>query len=383
MKNAAVFDGHRFTFIEALASLDSNDETVICQGENGARFACPRKVWEEHVEIAASLFTEASITNKSSTDDKIALFRSLFSGRCDVYAKRWFNVKTGQSGYMPACKNEWVSGVCNRKTISCGRCPNRDLLPLTDDVIYRHLEGKDEYARDVVGLYPMLPDETTHFLAIDFDDEGWREDVAAFIATCEKYGLQPAVERSRSGNGGHVWFFFGEPIPASKARKLGSGLISNAMDHRANIKMKSYDRLFPNQDTLPNGGFGNLIALPLQGKARRIDNSVFLDGQFEPWPDQWAFLSCIPKISPERLELLVHDVCRGGELGMLTDANEDDAPWERPKPIKSSDRIFQMQSRLYWQMAYMSRRMVSPKRLATGSNDWRHSETRNSIKPKR
>ena len=301
MNRTAIFDSQRFTFVESLTALDSNSVTIICQDENGARFSCSSKAWEEHAEIMAPLYAGASVTNKSSTDDKIALFRTLFNGRNDVYAKRWINLKTGQSGYTPACKNEWISGVCNKKSVSCGRCLNRDLLPLTDEVIYRHLEGKDENARDVVGLYPMLIDETTHFLAIDFDDEGWCEDVTAFIAACEEFGLSPAIERSRSGNGGHVWFFFEEPVPASKARKLGTGLIYYAMEHRANIKMKSYDRLFPNQDTLPNGGFGNLIALPLQGHARRLGNSVFLDSHFEPWPDQWAFLSCLQRLSFARV----------------------------------------------------------------------------------
>lgn len=180
----------------------------------------------------------------------------------------------------------------------------------------------------------MLPDETTYFLAIDFDDMGWREDVAAFCAACSEFSLTPAVERSRSGNGGHVWFFFREPVTAVKARRFGSGLLSRAMEHHANLKMRSYDRLFPNQDTLPKGGFGNLIALPLQGMARRAGNSIFTDSQFEPWPDQWAFLSCIEKLSTEQLDELVHIVCYGGELGELAETSDNDMPWEHQKPVK-------------------------------------------------
>jgi superfamily II DNA or RNA helicase len=334
MNRTVTIDGHLYTFIESLAVLGTDGGVVICQDESGARFACPRDIWDIYSGNVIPSFEETKVTNKSTSDEKIVLFRSLFCGRSDVYAKRWYNIKTGQSGYSPACKNEWVQGICNKKAVSCGSCPNRDLLPLTDEVIYRHLEGRDEHGRDVVGLYPMLQDETTHFLALDFDDVGWREDVAAFRMACSKFSLLPAVERSRSGNGGHIWFFFREPVSAAKARALGSGLISRTMEHHATLKMKTYDRMFPNQDTLPKGGFGNLIALPLQGRARRLGNSVFINDQFEPWPDQWAFLSSVEKLGAEQLDELVHIVCREGELGELADSGEDHMPWEHPKPAK-------------------------------------------------
>ncbi len=340
MNITAIVDGHKYKFIESLTALGTEGETVICQDESGMRFACSYVMWEANHEKEASLFAEAEITNRSPSGVKVALFRSLFCGHSEVYAKRWYNPKSGQSGYSPACKNEWVQGVCNKKAVPCGRCSNRELLSLTDEVIYRHLEGGNEYARDVIGIYPMFQDETTDFLAVDFDDDGWREDVSAFIAICSELNLSPAVERSRSGNGGHVWFFFSEPVPAAKARKLGSGILSRAMERRANINLKSYDRLFPNQDTLPKGGFGNLIALPLQGKARRSENSVFIDSQFEQWPDQWAFLSCVDKLSDAQLDEMVHIVCCGGELGELADAGGDDVPWERSKPEKLSRADF-------------------------------------------
>jgi superfamily II DNA or RNA helicase len=333
MNGHAIFDGCLYTFEESLSTLGSEGEIVICRREDGTRFACSLKIWEEHAEHV-SAFSDAKITNRSSSDEKIALFRSLFRGREDLYSKRWHNLRTGKSGYSPVCGNEWAAGLCNKKAVSCGNCPNRDLLPVTDNVIYRHLEGRDEHARDVVGLYPMLQDETTYILAIDFDGEGWHEDITAFCTACSEYGLSPAVERSRSGNGVHAWFFFSEPVSAATARKLGSGLLSRAMEHHAALKMKSYDRLFPNQDTLPKGGFGNLIALPLQGKSRRAGNSVFVDKQFEPWPDQWAFLSCIEKLDAEKLDSLVHAACLGGELGELANGAEDDKPWERPQPAK-------------------------------------------------
>ena len=340
MSRTAIINGERFTLLEQLPALDGGSPVIVCQNDSGERFACTTAIWENCAERAQE-FPAARVTLQSSSEDKLALFRALFRGREDAYAKRWQNLKTGQSGYSPACKNEWERGLCNKKNLSCSRCPNREFLPLTDAVIYRHLEGKDECCRDVVGLYPMLPDETVCLLAVDFDGEGWMEDVAAIREVCTELELHPAVERSRSGNGGHVWFFFDSPIPASDARKLGSGLLTLAMARRSELKMQSYDRLFPNQDTLPRGGFGNLIALPLQGHARKAGNSVFVDERFEPWPDQWAFLSRMEKLTSGRLDELLHIVCKGGELGDLAESAEEDAkPWERRLPQKLTQLDF-------------------------------------------
>jgi hypothetical protein len=168
MNGHAIFDGCRYTLEESLSTLGSEGEIVICRREDGTRFACPLRIWEEHAE-RVSVFSEAKVTNRSSSDEKIALFRSLFRGREDLYAKRWYNLRNGQSGYSPVCGNEWAAGLCNKRAVSCGNCPNRELLPITDGVVYRHLEGSDEHTRDVVRLYPMLQDETTYILAIDFD----------------------------------------------------------------------------------------------------------------------------------------------------------------------------------------------------------------------
>ena len=207
---------------------------------------------------------------------KIELFRSLFRGRGDVYPRRFESRKTGKAGYAPACANEWVRGVCEKPRIKCADCPNRRFLPVTDEVIRWHLSGRDDLGRDfVMGLYPMLQDETCYFLAADFDQEHWQEDAGAFLETCRRLDLPAALERSRSGNGGHVWFFFEEAISASLARKLGSHVLTETMEHRPEIGLGSYDRLFPNQDTLPKGGFGNLIALPLQKQARQRGNTLF------------------------------------------------------------------------------------------------------------
>ncbi len=244
-----------------------------------------------------------SVDQTSSPQAKIALFRSLFRGRDDVYPRRFESRKTGRSGYAPACANEWVRGVCEKPRIKCAECPNRRFLPVTDDVIRWHLSGCDAEGQPfVAGVYPLLQDETCFFLAVDFDKAGWRDDAAAFLETCRHLNLPAALERSRSGRGAHVWFFFEEAIPAALARRLGSHVLTETMERRPDIGLDSYDRLFPNQDTMPQGGFGNLIALPLQRAARKQDNTVFLDSAFVPWADQWAFLASVRKIGRPQVE---------------------------------------------------------------------------------
>jgi hypothetical protein len=216
--------------------------------------------------------TPSVIDSHSSAPAKITLFRSLFRGREDVYPRRFESRKTGKSGYSPACANEWVRGVCEKPRVKCAECDNRRFLPVTDDVIRWHLSGHDDAGQSfVAGVYPLLQDESCFFLAIDFDKEAWQQDVSAFLDTCRELKLEAALERSRSGRGGHVWFFFVDAIPAALARKLGSFLLTETMERRPDIGLDSYDRLFPNQDTLPQGGFGNLIALPLQKQARERD----------------------------------------------------------------------------------------------------------------
>ena len=159
------------------------------------------------------------VDQTSSSQAKIALFRSLFRGREDVYPRRFESRKTGRSGYAPACANEWVRGVCEKPRIKCAECPNRRFLPVTDDVIRWHLSGCDvEGQAFVAGVYPLLQDETCFFLAVDFDKAAWRDDAAAFLETCRHLNLPAALERSRSGRGAHVWFFFDEAIPAALAR---------------------------------------------------------------------------------------------------------------------------------------------------------------------
>lgn len=271
-----------------------------------------------------------AINQESPAAIKIALFRLLFRGRTDVYPLRFESRKTGKAGYSPACANEWVRGVCEKPRIKCTDCSFRRFLPVTDEVIRWHLSGRTDQGQEfVMGVYPMLLDETCYFLAIDFDRESWQDDAAAFLETCSRLDVSAALERSRSGNGGHVWIFFERAIPAHLARKLGSYLLTETMDRRPDLGFDSYDRLFPNQDTLPKGGFGNLIALPLQKRARELGNTVFLDGQFTPYPDQWAFLGRLSKISQDRVAHLVRGAeTMGRVIGVrMVATEEDDAPW--------------------------------------------------------
>jgi superfamily II DNA or RNA helicase/very-short-patch-repair endonuclease len=274
------------------------------------------------------------VDSRSSPDAKIALFRSLFRGRDDVYPRRFESRRTGKSGYAPACGNEWLGGICEKPRIKCADCPHRRFLAVTDDVIRWHLSGRDSAGQPfIVGVYPMLLDETCFFLAADFDKEGWREDAAAFVATCRRLNLPCAVERSRSGSGAHVWLFFEEALQAALARKLGSLILTETMERRPDVGLDSYDRFFPNQDTLPQGGLGNLIALPLQKQPRERGNSLFLDDDFNPHVDQWAFLSSVEKIGRVQAEDLVRNAERSGSvIGVRFPLAEEDEPepWTTP-----------------------------------------------------
>ena len=262
-----------------------------------------------------------TLTNGSAAEAKLSLFRKLFRGRGDVFAVRWVG-KHGKAGYSPAALKDWSQlGAKGR--------PVRTFLPLTDDDVVAHLTG-----RQTIGVYPLLCDETCWFLAADFDKAGWQDDACAFLRVCNEWNVAAALERSRSGHGGHVWIFFAEAIPAVLARKLGAAVLTRAMERRHQVGLDSYDRFFPNQDTMPKGGFGNLIALPLQHVPRQEGNSVFLDDSLTPFADQWAFLSGLPLVALEKVQAIVGDAERAGDVvGLrlaLTDEDEGEDPWLRP-----------------------------------------------------
>lgn len=277
-----------------------------------------------------------------SIDERIRLFQSLFKGREDVFARRWFSKTTGKSGYQPVCINEWKQGICDKKKYRCAICPNRNFAPLTTQDMYRHLEGKDEYCCDVVGLYAIMQDNNCAFLCADFDDKnckyGYKEDVLAFVGVCREWLIPYAIERSRSGNGAHVWIFFEAPLPASKARRLGNAILTEAMTRNGQMSFNSYDRFFPNQDYLPEGGFGNLVALPLQGQARRKENSVFVDNDFLVYKDQWAFLYNLKKIQESTIDQLLR-LHYQEELGKLSMSSEN-KPWVTPLPQNITQEDF-------------------------------------------
>jgi superfamily II DNA or RNA helicase len=272
--------------------------------------------------------SDVPVTNASSPAAKIALFRSLFRGRDDLFPKRWENPKTGKAGYAPACANEWAPRICGKPKVKCGDCPHSAFLSVSDDVIDGHLRGYH-----TIGVYPLLMDDTCWFLAVDFDKSTWRDDSAAFLQACAARGIPAALERSRSGQGGHVWIFFVEPVPASLARRLGAHLVTETMERNPDIGFSSYDRFFPSQDSMPAGGFGNLIALPLQHGPRLAGNSLFLDDtNFEPHSDQWAFLSRVGRLTLTEVRAIAEEAGRQGRVtGLRLPLDEDDdEPWAMP-----------------------------------------------------
>lgn len=271
--------------------------------------------------------TPSPASTKLSPAEKVALFRRLFRGRNDVYPVRWESKTTGKAGYTPACLNEWVAGICHKPRIKCGDCAHRSLATVTDPVIYDHLAGDH-----TVGIYPLLHDNTCHFLAVDFDEQEWREDALAFVQSCRELGVPVALEISRSGNGAHAWVFFAKKVDARDARRLGTALISHVCARTRQLKLSSYDRLFPNQDTMPKGGFGNLIALPLQKRPRDAGHSVFVDDALRPYPDQWGFLASLRRLPAEDIESTILQATGGAHPLDVTFIEDEDnqTPWRTP-----------------------------------------------------
>lgn len=316
-------------------------------------------------------------THQLTLQEKVALFQSLFQGREDVFARRWYSSTTQKSGYQPVCTREWNREFCDKRKYKCADCPNRQFAPLAYNDFFNHLAGKYAWGRDVIGLYPIRKDNTCSFLCTDFDDKscehGYKNDVLAFVNVCKTWNVPCYIERSRSGNGAHAWIFFDTPVTAFKARKLGNAILTEAMSCDAHLSFKSYDRFFPNQDTLPKGGLGNLVALPLQGMARRKGNSVFVDEDFNAYADQWEMLSQIHKLSEVELDLLLqlHAVPTLGELSKTC----EEKPWEIPHMDAAQSEDYPKQivltraNMLYVPLASLSAKCVNVfKRIAAFRN---------------
>lgn len=304
-----------------LAELEAENQRLRgVLGFDDASRVSPVEAWEPTLFSGATRETEGPppIADRDSAPEaKVTLFRSLFTGRDDVYAQRWENARTGKAGWGPAVRGGWA------KT----RDPGREYLAFTEEVAAAHLAGRIH-----AGLYPLQRGDTCRLLACDFDGAGWALDALAYFDAARAAGLGAALELSRSGDGGHVWVFFAGPVAAASARRIGVHLLREAMTVRAELDLASYDRLFPAQDFLPKGSFGNLIALPLQGECRKLGTTVFLDpSTLKPYDDQWALLSSLPRLGPEAVAALAESM-------RPIDTGPDGRTYRRPRAPSGSPK---------------------------------------------
>lgn len=289
------------------------------------------------------------------TENMANQFFSMFWGRQDVYAKRSVNKETGKAAYYPQCNNFWTN-VCHKKIkdgINCKDCKNRSYKTITKKDILNHLQGNAYNASDVIGVYPLLSNGTCRFMVFDFDnhdkdaeekdfansDDTWVEEVESMREICVLNGIEPLVERSRSGRGAHVWIFFDKPIAASFVRKFGFALLDKGAE-QINLKsFKYYDRMLPAQDSLPeDSAVGNLIALPLQGKALQDGNSAFIDGNWNAYPNQWETLFNKPRLSQEFLEEKIKEWSNIiDDIAANAAENDREKPWNRMQHFNKND----------------------------------------------
>ena len=299
---------------------------------------------------------EINIKEELITKELVQFFYSMFKGRKDVYSLRSGkpNAKTGKHGYYTQCENFWKDGLCGKKdgkNTKCQSCPNQKYKPLTGDVIYAHLTGVKKDCSDVVGLYPVWPDGTCNYLVFDFDnhDESsdsvkWQKEANALRAICTDNDVPCLVERSRSGKGAHVWIFFEKAINIKKARLFGAALLDKGVESVNQQSFDTYDRMIPAQDKLPEGGLGNLVALPLQGRSVKNGNSVFVDEKWQPYHDQWSVLKNTGKLSETFIDEKLAIWGNKYSISSSDTDNEtprqisiDETPWENSAGFESSD----------------------------------------------
>ena len=272
------------------------------------------------------------------TDEKVRFMMSLFRGRTDAFSKRSGkpNAKTGKIGYYTQCMNYGKRGICPKYSgisIKCQDCAHQQYTPLQPNFIKAHLIGRKENCSDVIGIYPLLPDQTCWLLVFDFDDheqtgtDPWKEEVRALRQTCDQMKFDYLVARSRSGNGAHVWFFFKEALEAHLARRFGSYLLNKAQELVDFKTFRTYDRMLPAQDRLAEGMVGNVIALPLQGQDVKKGNSVFVDENWQTYYDQWAVLENVQRISKEAIEKVIQEQPIISDFGTLCPTEEESKPW--------------------------------------------------------
>ncbi len=284
---------------------------------------------------------EAPIDHSASNIEKIRLFRSLFAGREDVFARRYENEKKGASGYTPCCQNQWGAGCVLKRHKKCSECPVRQYVPVSEEVFRWHLRGKDAAMKSfVMGIYPMEADETVRVAVIDFDKSSWRRDALFSVRKARDLGLFVALERSRSGKGAHLWFFLQTPVLAKVIREVLTYVMTLVIEEHPEVSLDSYDRIIPNQDTLPKGGFGNLIALPLQAEPRKMGNSVFVDDDWVPYADQWAYLSSVECISRSSIEILLQKARNERRLLLpnVRTTSNGEHPWAFFLPLWSTGK---------------------------------------------
>ena len=348
------------SYIEKMNDSVGIDNAFLMLSEEIIRIKKEESAKPEQVKM------KCDIDKKSmSLDDFIQLYRELFYGRQDVFATRWDNVKVGTHGYAPKCKNEWVDGICGKKQKikgACKKCVYKENQPIADIHFKNHFTGAGRNAI-TLGIYPLLENETCKFLAIDFDKGNWKSEILAAKEVYREYGIESYIERSRSGNGGHLWIFFEDEIESKTARTLGIKVLETAMNRMGIMKFDSFDRLFPNQDRMPQGGYGNLIALPLQRQAVENQNSVFVDDSFQMYSSQTSLLQSIIRYTKDevmevlgRFPTVILDNINEKEI----DEEDKSIPWEKKTTEKRPSDLPEKLDVVLYDKVYIDKSALHP-----------------------